>query len=79
MMPPTDSTAPDSSRAFGPIQLISTSLLRQVLGFVLAVVGLQISSWPIYAEPALASAVIHTVIGAFVTLNGVYLGGVRVR
>jgi len=79
MMPPTDLTAPHSFRAFGPFQIISTSLIRQVLGLVLVVIGLQVVSWPLYTEPVLSSAVFHIAIGVFVIFNGLYLGGVRFR
>lgn len=78
-MPPTDPTGPHSPRTFGPIQIRSTSLIRQGLGFVLTVIGLHVLSWTVYTEPILSSAVIHTAIGAFIVFNGLYLGGVRFR
>jgi hypothetical protein len=77
-MPPTDSVA-RSPRTYGPIQIISTSLGRQLLGFVLACIGIQIIGWVVEGWPGLSSTVIHTAIGTCVIFNGLYLGGVRFR
>ena len=66
-------------RKFGPIQLTSTSLSRQLLGFVFAFVGIQLISWAISETTVFSSTIIYTTIGAFVILNGLYLGGMRLR
>ncbi|RBI58621.1 hypothetical protein DMJ13_26205 [halophilic archaeon] len=68
-----------SPREFGPIQLISTSLSRQLLGFLLTFVGIQLISWAFSKNTVPSSTIIYTVIGTFVILNGLYLGGVRPR
>ncbi|NHN61512.1 MULTISPECIES: hypothetical protein [Halorussus] len=76
-MPETDSSA-GSSRVLGPIRIVGTSLARQLLGFVLAFVGLQILAWALRSG-SVGSGVAHAAIGTFVALNGLYLGGVRPR
>ena len=78
-MPSTNSDTARSAREFGPIQIISTSLSRQLLGFVLAFIGIQLISWATDVNTVLSSTVVYTAIGAFVILNGLYLGGVRPR
>lgn len=78
-MPSPDSETAHSSREFGPVQIISTSLSRQLLGFVLAFIGIQLIGWATDERTVLTSAIIYTAIGCFVILNGLFLGGVRPR
>lgn len=78
-MSSSDSATAHSPRAFGPIQILSTSLSRQLLGFVLAFIGIQLIGWATDGNTGLSSAVIYTAIGTFVVFNGLYLGGVRFR
>lgn len=73
-----DSNPSPRSRQFGPIQIINTSLGRQLLGYVLALIGIDIFWWAVQSS-VISSTIIHTAIGMFVFLNGVYLGGVRFR
>lgn len=78
-MPSPESETARSSRKFGPIQIINTSLSRQLLGFVLALVGIQLINWATDENTVLTSAIIYAAIGGFVILNGLFLGGVRPR
>ena len=64
-MPSTDFVTVRSSRKFGLIQIISTSLSRQLLGFVLGFIGIQLMSWAIDGNTALASEIIYVAIGRF--------------
>ncbi len=68
-----------SPREFGPIQIISMTLSWQLLGYVLAVIGISIISWAVDENTVPSSTIIYTALGAFVILNGLYLGGVRLR
>jgi membrane protein required for beta-lactamase induction len=78
-MSPTDSDT-RFPRKYGPVQIISTSLGRQLLGFVLAFIGISLISWVVGESlPGLSSTVFHTAIGTFAIFNGLYLGGVRFR
>ena len=80
---PSQSSTLRSSRSFGPIRVIATPLGRQLLGFILAVIGAQIIGWAVESVTAgntsLPSVILYTGIGAFIILNGLYLGGVRFR
>ncbi len=77
-MPSTDVTS-RSPRVFGPIQILDASLGRQLLGYVLAAIGFVIFVWLLNHPLPLVPAVIHIVIAANAVLNGLYLGGVRLR
>ncbi len=78
-MPSTDSATARSSRKSGPIHIISTSLSRQLLGFVLAFIGIQLISWAAAGNTVFTSTIIYAAIGGFMILNGLFLGGVRPR
>ena len=78
-MPSGDSVTAHSPRKLGPIQIISTPLSRQLLGFILAFIGIQLISWAVDGNTVLFSTMVYTAVGVFVILNGLYLGGVRPR
>jgi hypothetical protein len=81
-MSSTDS-ATRPSRKYGPIQIISTPFGYQLLGFVVAFIGIQLISWVVDGvvteSTVLSSTVLYTAIGTFAIFNGLYLGGVRFR
>ena len=71
---------PDSSggpaRTLGPVRLVGTSVSRQLLGFVLAFVGVQMLAWALRGGAG-GGDVLYAAIGTLVVLNGLFLGGVR--
>jgi len=75
----TDANSAESPRSFGPIRILETSLVRQLLGLALALLGVQIFGWVIDTRPSLWYGVAHAAVGTFVVCNGLYLGGVRLR
>lgn len=74
-MPSSDTTVSRFPRASGPLQTIGASLSRQLLGFAVAAIGIQLSCCAVEESTATLSAVIRTAIGMVVILNGLFLDG----
>ncbi|WP_049969721.1 hypothetical protein [Haladaptatus cibarius] len=64
---------------FGHIHVVSTSVLGQLLGLVLAFVAFSIIDWAIDPLTTSTGTVLYGTIGVFILCNGLYVGGLRVR
>jgi hypothetical protein len=71
----------DSSPLFaiGPIQVLSTSVSRRLLGIIIVLLGYDMIAWAAHPQTIFNSAIIFTAIGGFILFNGLYLNGVRFR
>ena len=67
-----------AARAVGPVRVVPASLGRQLLGLALAFVGVQLVAWAATAAGP-APLLGYAAVGSFAVLNGLYLGGVRLR
>jgi len=72
-----------SSRAFGPVRVIGASIAFQLLGLVLAAIGVSILGWVLETAAAgtggLGTVLTHATLGTVVVCNGLYLSVVRFR
>ena len=72
-----------TARVIGPVRIVDASLARQLLGFVVAFVGLQLFVFgtDVFgpARIEVTSGLFHVALGTFAIANGLYLGGVRPR
>ncbi|WP_248910918.1 hypothetical protein [Halocatena marina] len=65
--------------AIGPIQVLSTSISRRLLGIISVLIGYNLIDWAAHPQTVFVSAIIHAAIGGLILFNGLSLSGVRFR